>query len=211
MKRVVPALAFLLVAPVVLAQGTAGSVELTPLVGYWFGDTLARGTIQGVDFNVTVDDAPAYGLDVSYKFAPNWGLDLLLAHSRADLLTGTRQLFSGTDRVGTLESTAAEVGVEGSFGHSRFVPYVSGGVGAMYLNPRITGVALSSDTRFVGHFGAGFKLFLTPDIALRLGWRVHSVNVRNSHHGGCDWWEDCHYQNDWLNLNEVALGLTFAL
>ena len=68
-----------LLAGSALAQGTAGTVELTPLAGYWFGDTFTRGTISGVNFDVRIDDAPAYGVRIAYKFTDVWALDGLMS------------------------------------------------------------------------------------------------------------------------------------
>ncbi len=78
--------------------------------------------------------------------------------------------------------TTAEANMEVSFGHSRLVPFLAGGIGAMRLEPTLdasSGGALSSDTRFVGDFGGGLKLFFTPQVALRFDWRGHSVNIDN--------------------------------
>jgi hypothetical protein len=89
----------------------------------------------------------------------------------------------------------------------------------MNLAPDVAG--LSSDTRFVTNFGAGLKLFFTPEIALRFDWRGHAVDVGDSDwDGGCDDWDgccddwDCDYwddwDDDWLGFSEVSLGMTFV-
>jgi hypothetical protein len=201
---------FLLVAPWSLAQGIADTVELTPTAGYWFGDTLAKGTTGAFDFDVTIDDAPAYGLRFGYRFSPSWAFETSLMQERADLITGQDQLFGGKNKVGSITLSTAEFGVEGSFGHSRMVPFIAGGIGGMRLDPDLVGT--SADDRFVGYFGGGFKLFFTPQIALRFDARWHSVNVQSSSHGHCDYWSDwsCH-NNDWITFGELGLGLTFVL
>jgi len=201
-------------APWALAQGTPNTVELTPTVGYWFGDTISRGVIDNVNFDMTVDDATSYGIRIGYRFAPNWAFEGFLAKERADLVTGHQELFSGQTRIGRMDLTTAEANMEVSFGHSRFVPFIVGGIGAMRMDPTLdnsqTGnVSLAAETRFVGDFGAGFKIFFSPQVALRFDWRGHSVNIDNAEE--CDFhWDDCHYDRNWLTFTEVALGLTFV-
>lgn len=208
MRRMLVVLAVLCAAaPAALAQGHAGSIELTPTIGYWFGDTLARGTVNAFDFDVTVDDSSAVGVRISYRFTENWALEGGLMRFNADLVTGREELFGGAEKLGEIRGDVAEIGFEGSFGRSRLVPFLAGGIGAIRLDPDMANAR--SDNRFVGHFGVGFKLFLTPGVALRFDWRGHSANVRS---GGddCDWWERCSYDDRWLTFKELSLGLAFA-
>lgn len=212
MHRVFAAACLMLVASGAFAQGTPNTVELTPTIGYWLGDTIAQGTISGVNFDTTVDDAASYGVRVAYRFAPNWAIEGFLTKERADLVTGHKELFGGVNRVGRMDMTTAELNAEVSFGHSRFVPFLGGGIGAMRLDPSINvaggNANLTADTKFVGDFGGGFKLFFSPQVALRFDWRGHSVNINSQR--DCDWWSDCHNDRNWLTFSELALGLTFV-
>lgn len=199
--------AVVLLLPALAGAQAVGSVELTPTVGFWLGDTIARGVTQTFNFDVTVDDAPAYGVRLGYRFAPNWALDFALFRENADLVTGRGDLFGGRSTIGDINLTTFEVGVEGSLGHRRVVPFLAGGIGAMHLDPNFGNA--SSDTRFVANFGGGFKVFFTPELALRFDWRGHSVHV-----GGdsdrCDWWDECDRRDNWITFTEVALGLSFV-
>ena len=199
-----------LLAGSALAQGTAGTIELTPSAGYWFGDTFKNGSIDGVNFDVRIDDAPAYGLRVAYKLTDTWAVDGFLARTHADLSTGQSGMFGGRNRIGTMNLTTGEIGMEAAFGHQRFVPFLGASIGAMNMDPDFQG--LSSETRFVTAVGTGFKLFFTPSVALRLDWRGHFVSMSNNnhHHGHCDHDWDCGGNNDWLSFTEVGLGLSFA-
>jgi len=209
MRRHLLSLILLLAAaPLAMAQGTPGTVELTPTVGYWFGDTIARNATGTLNTDVTVDDAPSYGLRFAYRFAPGWAVEGFLTQEHADLVTGQGGLFGGQTKLGTIDLSTGEAGVEGSFGHSRLVPFLAGGIGGMRLDPNLAG--MHADTRFVGYFGGGVKLFFSPAIALRLDWRAHSVNVSNSR-DRCDWWGDCNDRNDWITFREVSLGLNFVM
>lgn len=199
------------------AQGTPGSIELTPMVGYWFGDSIARGTSDAIPFDVTIDDDIGYGLRLSYRFSEHWALEGTLVRETADLVTGNDEIFEGSSKLGEIDLTTGELGFEVSFGSSRLVPFLAGGIGLMHLAPDVAG--LSSDTRFATNFGAGLKLFFTPELALRFDWRGHAVDVGG---GGDDWdcddWDgdcgcgywDCDWDDDWLGFSEVSLGLTFV-
>jgi len=213
MRRVLIAVCCVLAAPLAFGQGTPNTIELTPTVGYWFGDTISQGSVNNINFDMTIDDAASYGLRVAYRFNPMWAVEGYLAKERADLVTGRGEFFGGQNRLGRMDMTTAEVNAEVSFGHSRFVPFLAGGVGAMRLDPSLTveggNTSLTADTKFVGDFGAGFKLFFTPKLALRFDWRGHSVNI-NTQSGDCDWWSDCHNDRNWLTFSELALGLTFV-
>ena len=209
MRRLVIGTVLLLLAPWALAQGAPGSIELSPTAGYWYGDTLAKGTTGVFPFDVTIDDAPGYGVRLGYRFAPNWALEGFLARTRADLVTGSDELFGGQEKIGEIDLTTTEVSVEGSFGNSRMVPFLAGGIGAMRLDPKLEGT--SADTRFVGNFGGGFKLFFTPQVALRFDARWHSVDIGgDTHHHDCYYYDWECYDNNWISFFELGLGLTFV-
>jgi len=203
-----------LMAPCAFAQGTANSIELTPTAGYWFGDTLAHGTFQGVDSDVTIDDAPTYGLRIAYKFTPEFALEGFFTHGHADLVAGHGDLFYTGNHIGTMDITVAEANFEFAFGHSRLVPFIVGGFGALKLDPTLNPTSggsnthLSAETRFVGDFGGGLKLFFNPNVALRFDLRGHSVNLDTGH--DCGYYYYCSYDHNWLTFTELSLGLTFA-
>lgn len=205
MRKFALAVAALLFAPLCFAQ-PAGTVELTPTVGYWFGDTLARGITPQFDFDVNIDDAPAYGLRLGYKFSDTWGIEGGVFHERADLSTGHNELFGGRNKIGNIDLTTGEIGFAATFGHNRLLPFIAGGIGAQYMNPDLAG--MSSDTRFAGHFGGGFKVFFNPQVALRFDGRWHWINVGNGE--DCHWWESCDTTGDWIRFGELSLGLSFV-
>lgn len=198
----------LLVATGAWAQAREDSVEFTPTVGFWFGDTLARGVQQGYDFDVTIDDDVAYGFRVGYNFTSNWALAGSFSYERADLITGSENFLGDTNVLGRIDMTTAEIGFEGAFGHSRLVPIFNVGVGVMNLDPDSPN--MRSDTDFVAHIGTGFKLFFTPNVAFRFDFRGHAVNVGKGSHEDCDWWGDCSDSHDWIGLRELSIGVTFV-
>lgn len=208
MRKFCLGLVILLTASGAWAQAREDSVEFTPTVGFWFGDTLARGVQEGYDFDVTIDDDVAYGFRVGYNFSPNWALTGSLSRERADLVTGSENLFGDANVLGRIDLTTAEIGFEGAFGHSRLVPLFNVGVGVMNLDP--DSANMRSDTDFVAHIGTGFKLFFTPNMAFRFDFRGHAVNVGNRGRDDCDWWGDCSDSKDWIGLRELAIGLSFV-
>jgi len=207
MRKVVIAAVVLLTAVGAWAQGSKDTIELTPTIGFWFGDTLARGSSESVDFDVDIDDGNAYGLRLGYRYTENWALEAGLFHESSDLVTAHDEVFGGREVLGDVKLDAFEIGFEGSFGHSRLVPFVAGGVGAMRIDPDMVG--MGSETRFVGHFGGGFKLFFTPQLAFRFDYRGHFVDIGNRE-DDCDWWDDCAHNDDVMNLREMSIGLTFV-
>ncbi len=206
--------ALLLATSVAYAQGTPNTVELTPTAGYWWGDTIYAGSINNVGSDLTIADSPSYGVRIAYRIAPAFAIEMFLSKEHADLTQGGGGLFGGSNKVGTMDIGVGELNFEWAFGHSRVVPFVVGGFGAMHMSPNInTALAprnLSSDTRFMGDFGGGMKLFLSPQAALRLDLRWHSVDIGEQH--GCDWYDSCGYYHsyNWLTFTEAGLGLSFV-
>lgn len=204
MRKMLIVVILMLAAPLCFAQ-RPGSVELTPFAGYWLGDTLLQGYDAGYPFDIEIDDAPAYGLRLAYRFHDNWGLEWGLYRNQADLVGGGGSAFADT-KVGEIDIIGADINFEATFGHSRMRPFLIGGIGVARLDPDLAG--LSSDTQFVGNFGAGFKLFFSPEFAFRFDWRAHSINVGDGD-SECDWW-DCDYESEWTTLNELSVGFTFV-
>ncbi len=214
-KLLLVSAALFLAAGAVYGQGAANSVELTPTAGYWWGDTIHGGTINGVNTDVTIADAPSYGLRMTYKATPAFGVELFLSKGNADLRSGYGGLFGGS-KVGTMDVGVGEINFEFAFGHSRLVPFIVGGFGAIRLSPSFDSPAypryLSADTRFTGDFGGGMKMFFSPQVALRLDLRWHSVDIGDNY--GCGWYEHCdnyYYHYNWLTFTEAGLGLSFVL
>jgi hypothetical protein len=208
MRTVAAVVVGLLVAAGAWAQMPEESVEFTPTVGFWFGDTLARGVQEGYDFDVTIDDDFAYGFRVGYSFTSNWALTGSFLYERANLITGSGEFLGNTNVLGKIDMTTAEIGFEGAFGHSRLVPIFNLGVGVMNMDP--DSANMRSDTNFVAYMGTGFKLFFTPNVAFRFDFRGHAVNVGKNSHEDCDWWGDCSDSEDWIGLRELAIGLSFV-
>jgi hypothetical protein len=211
-RMVMIALCCALAATGAMAQGTPNTFELTPLIGYWFGDHISAGSFDYVNYDMTTGDATVYGLRAAYRFTPNWAVEGYLSQARPDLLTGQGGMHGGVSKVGTLDTTTAEVNMEFAFGHSRFVPFLGFGVGAMRLSPNYTVAEVSggyAQTQFVGDFGIGFKIFFDPKVALRFDWRGHTVDFNN--YDSCDWYYGgCYHGYDWVTFTELSLGVTFV-
>lgn len=208
MRRLLIAAIVVLTAAGASAQGREGTVEFTPTVGFWFGDTLARGVQEGYDFDVTIDDDVAYGFRVGYKFTPSWALAGSFMFERADLITGSDEFLGDTNVLGTIDITSAEIGFEGTFGHARLAPLFDAGVGVVSLDPDSQN--MRSDTDFAFHVGTGFKLFFSPDVAFRFDFRGHGVNIGQGDREDCDWWGDCSDSDDWIWMRELSIGLSFV-
>jgi len=121
-----------------------GSFSLSPVVGGY--------TFEG---NQNTKNAATYGVRAGYNFTPNWGLEGFFQY--------TPTLFDDTNN--TNHSYLG--GIEGLY-HFRaddhFVPFVAAGVGGYHFSDdRTRGVP----TNLAVDYGAGFKYFITRNVALR--------------------------------------------
>ena len=83
----------------------------------------------------------------------------------------------------------------------------------MTFSANVPNSPTATDTRFVSSIGGGIKMFVTPQLAIRVDGRYRSAFLSsNDHydHEGCGY--DCYYYSDssWYGSGEVSGGLTFA-
>ena len=126
------------------AENKAGSFTFTPFIGGYI--------FEG---NQNSKDAVAGGLRASYNFTKNWGLEGFYAYvpSQFEDTGATNSVYVG--------------GIEGLYNFlpdGRFVPFVAIGVGAFHYSD---GRTPRAPTNFAVDYGAGFKFYMTDNIALR--------------------------------------------
>jgi hypothetical protein len=137
-------------------------VEITPLVGYQFGGkfTVQRGTLN-------IKDAMNYGVILNITVRPNTQLEL--SYSWQD----TRVEFRGAVVDNPIIDATVEYWQTGGlveYPKNRVRPFGLFTLGATHFNPKAAGV--SSVWRFSGTIGGGVKVFLSPNIGLRLQGRL---------------------------------------
>ncbi|MCC6129813.1 MAG: porin family protein [Acidobacteria bacterium] len=217
MTRRILTLALLLATALALpaaAQNRAGSVEITPFGGAYFGGTLYAGSNALFNRDVEVDTAPVWGIRIAGNFNRNFGLEGSFSMATADITTPNSELFSPDRKLGEMDVRNYELAAMFNFGSGRVVPYITLGAGATYLKASVPGIPSTSDTRFSGVLGAGLKAFFTPQFGFRFDARGRSTLVDNScgsYYDDChgDYWDD-NDDNHWYWSGEVTGGLTFA-
>ncbi len=211
----IPALAAaLLIAGPAAAQDRSGTFELTGFGGGYFGGTLHAGSNTLFTRDVTLGDAPTYGVRLGYNVNRWFGLEFGWSHARADINTpGGDLLFGEGQKLGEMTHNVFEGNAVFNLARGRFIPYLTLGAGAMTFDASVTGAPGASDTRFVGNIGGGLKMFVTPHLAVRIDgrWRDAYISSHDTYyHDGCS--HDCHYYYDseWYGSGEVTGGLSFA-
>jgi hypothetical protein len=145
-----------------LSTAWAQQVEITPLVGYQFGGkiTVQRGSLN-------IKDDLNYGVMLDITVRPNTQVEL--SYSRQD----TRVEFRGVGFENVNIDASVEywqIGGLVEYPKDRVRPFGLFTLGATHFNPKATGV--SSVWRFSGTIGGGVKVFLSPNIGLRLQGRL---------------------------------------
>lgn len=145
--------AVLLFTPSALAGQREGAFTLSPLVGYH--------VFEG---DQKTDDAMSYGLAFGYNLTKKWGFEIDVRYTPAetDFKTGDNQdveVWTGS------ANALYHMNADGAF-----VPYLLGGFGGMLFDVDEVG-GRDDDEDFMLNAGAGFKLFMSRDLALRVDAR----------------------------------------
>jgi hypothetical protein len=145
-----------------LSSGWAQQAEITPLIGFQFGGkfSVQRGSLN-------IKDAMNYGVILDITVRPNTQLEL--SYSRQD----TRVEFRGVGIDNPIIDAAVEywqIGGLVEYPKDRVRPFGLFTLGATHFNPKTTGI--SSVWRFSGTVGGGVKVFLSPNLGLRLQGRL---------------------------------------
>ena len=159
-KKMMPVLlsAVFLLPLAVHAEIKAGSVELSPFVGYNFFDNQHN-----------IKDRPVFGGRIGYNFTENFGIEGTGEFSKTRVddknKAWTEQgQFTGADDVKII---SYDLDLLYHFmPEEKFNPFIVGGIGASHYNPEIN----TKNMRFVD-YGVGAKYWLAENIALRADLR----------------------------------------
>lgn len=159
-----------------LAEIRANTHELHGYVGALWGDDLTDRAIGGS--RPEMDDEVVYGIRWAYHVTDTWGFESSLGYSPT-AATGLEGRDIDLDLV-TLDVN----GVYHFHNGTRFIPYITGGVGYAWadLDQRIEGtvneqaVSLSDDSSFSLNAGAGVKYFATDQLIIRLDARYRYID-----------------------------------
>jgi hypothetical protein len=188
------------------AQNRAGTFELSPFAGGYFGGTLVD---SGHD-HLEVGTDWAYGGRLAYNVNRYFGIEFDWTHARADLESNR---FSGTGIVGTFTQDVYEANAIFNFGKRRAVGYFGIGAGAAVMKTAFNGGTSTSETRFTGNMSLGFKVYVTPRFGFRIDgrFRYTDTNHTTNRDSYCDYYGYCYsYHTTWYYSGELTGGLIFA-
>ncbi|HJW14310.1 MAG TPA: outer membrane beta-barrel protein [Thermoanaerobaculia bacterium] len=215
-----PLLMLLAFAPVCFAQIRAGTVEINPFGGYFFGGRFPAGSNGLFTSKVDIDDHATYGGRIGWNITSLFEAEAQFSRTDTHFVSpGGDVLFgSAGTRLGDLTIDYTLGYVTFNFGHRRVVPYVTFGMGAARLDPDVCRVRPSpcsnpgTDWRYTASAGGGIKTFVTPHFGFRLDGRYYGTLLRSDDCDstrGCDRNHD-HNRNDWLSNGDINGGLIFA-
>ena len=184
-------LAILLVASAAAAQTAPTAepaVEVTPFVGFQFGDWFTGGFgynsgLQDVD----IEESESWGLILDFPVNRHAQIELLYSRQEADL----RPLrFPAPTTVSDLDVEYFQIGFLWQWTPGQVRPFVVGSLGAASFDPERGG----SETRFATTFGGGVKLLVNDHVGFRFEGRLYSTLLEHDDPIFCG--GDCRYHRD---------------
>lgn len=221
------ALAVSALAATLPAQVRSGTVEISPFYGYLFGGNFPAGsTSQFPDIRAEVRDHGAYGVGIGYFINSAIEIESRWSHTETGLADhhnsdGTSLHHGDGPTVADLKIDYFLGYVTYNFGHRRWVPYATIGMGAARLDPgaRNDVVCLQAGppcgdpepfTRFTAAVGGGLKFYANPHLGFRLDGRGYGTYL--SDHRTCD--SSSHgssrCSSSWLGTFESSAGLLIS-
>jgi len=215
--------AFLMLAPPAVAQDRAGTWEISPFAGGYFGGRLygnytvpfSSGTVSNVRF-LEPDDDLAYGARLAYNVTRHFGIEVDWTSSRADLrypnsFGAVGGVVIRNFKVGTLRQNVYEANALFNFGRRRVIGYVGIGAGSAVEKRDIAGVNPAATGRFTANLSVGGKFFFVPRVGLRIDGRYRAIDLRSDDGTSCDHNIFCdNRRGNWSYNGEVTGGLVFA-
>jgi hypothetical protein len=217
----------LLTASLAGAQVRSGTWEITPFYGYLWGGSFPSGSNTLFVNSVDVANHGAYGVGVGYNVTSVFEFETRWARSTTHFEPNhSDQVFGGAaTNLGDLTIDYILGYSTFNFGHGRFVPYMTVGLGAAILNP---GPRLGSDvipcpgvncanpstsTRFTASVGTGLKIFVDRHFGFVVDGRYYGTYLNSGGH--CDTFGDSHTHchdngSNWLNNWETTGGFVIA-
>lgn len=202
------------------AQDRAGTFEISPFAGGYFGGrlygetvvTTAPGSTTTLSF-LEPDDDLTYGVRLAYNVTRHFAFEFDWTSARTDLETPDR-FAAGMrhQRVGRLRQNVYEGNMLFNFGRRRAVGYFGLGAGAATLDRTDATLDEPTRTRLTANVSAGAKFFFTPRVGLRLDGRYRVIDQQSgADRNRCDRDRYCSDRYDrWTYNGELTGGLVFA-
>jgi opacity protein-like surface antigen len=211
------AIATLVSATPALAQDPR--VEVSALIGWTFSDGVDGDPVttpEGIYDRVDPQDSFKWGFLAGVLVTPNAEVGFQFGQQMTKLEAGG----TNTREIGDMNVNTYHGYFAYNFGESDAAvrPYVMGGMGATNFSSidytRITGesVTIGGETQFSTTWGAGVKVFPSPNVGARFGIQWTPTYIKSDAAGWwCDPWWGCYlvgnaqYANQW----DLGGGITF--
>ncbi|EFK95978.1 secreted protein [sediment metagenome] len=200
----------------VTAQDRSGTVEITPVVGGYFGGTFEPGTLAFYNGEASAGTEVAYGLRLGFNISNNFAIEASYLQSDPSLRIdrGGGGIGSTSNDIGTMEMRLYELNFLVPWGNGKVRPYFSMGAGVNTFHPVIPGYQYSTDSRFTTNLGFGVKVFVTPNFGFRFEGKGRTTYINSDDEYYCDDWcdDDYYYYGDsqWYFSGEATAGVVFA-
>ena len=197
------------------AQDRSGTVEITPVVGGFFGGTFEPGTLAFYNGEASTGTEVAYGLRLGFNISDHFALEASYLQSDPDLsLDGGGAIGEPSEKIGTMEMRLYEMNFLVPWGSGRVRPYFVMGAGVHTFHPEVPGYSASTDSRFTTNMGFGVKVFVSPNFGFRFEGKGRTTYINSDDHYDCDYWcdDDYYYYGDsqWYWSGEATAGVVIA-
>ena len=204
MKRILLAL-LVLTATSALAQPVG--VEITPMIGYRTGGTIARDVTGVFGYDVQTDDSEMFGLIVDIDLNRYLQLELIANHQASELSYNT-DLFVPEFEIGDMDVTYWQAGLIWRYPASNVQPFFGFTIGGATLDPKFQG--LESENKFSGSMTGGVKIFFNKNVGVRFEARGYWTAIDDDSNSGCCYDDDWGYYDNDFWQGEAAAGLVLA-
>ncbi len=159
----------LFVVSFVPSAAFAQKFEITPFFGYRFSDSYYD---YSTNTKYGVDDDVSYGLTFDYTIDRDRQFEFLWSHQETGF-----DVVDGADPNARFDLDIDYIHIGGvqTFDNGETRPFVSGSLGATYINP--ADESYSSDTLFSMAVGGGVKYFPADNFGVRLDGRIYGSYV----------------------------------
>lgn len=196
------------------AQDRRGSVEITPVIGGYFGGTFDPGTLAFYDGEAQASTEAAFGLRLGVNVSPNFVIEASYLQSDPKLtLEGGGAIGGPSHEIGEIEMRLYELNFLVPWGRGRVRPYFTIGGGVNTFRPKVPNYSASTDSRFTANMGFGLKTYVTPNFGFRFEGKGRTTYINDNGDGwSCDWCDDDSYYSDsqWYLSGEATAGVIIA-
>ena len=183
MRRALLALsAFLLLVPAA-AFAQPNQFEITPFAGYRLDGDIDASSDLGFNRDVQVDESGVYGVLFDVGFTPNWSIELM-ANRQDTSFSVDEGLLSPTTKLGDVTLSYFQAGFLFQAGAGQVKPFFVITGGRARIEPDFP--ELDAENYFAGTLGGGVKIFLSPNVGVRLEARGYWTNLDTDYHDRYD-------------------------